>query len=100
MCGGGAKHTRRIPGRKFGFGYCEHRGEYRDGPDDRSGSDDIFAQWCFPLRRQQAGRFDSGPEARSNPTIIGEIVTARSKTARLRRKLISYAHAGLGGNIG
>ena len=97
--GGGAKQTRRLPSRKFRFGYSEHRRAYKDGPDDRSGSDDIIAQWCFPLRRQHAGRFDSRLEARSNP-IIGEIVNARSKTARLRRKLTSYAHAELDGNVG
>ena len=88
----------RLPNRKFRFGYCEQRRAYKDGPVDRSGSDDIIAQWCFPLRRQHSGRFDSGLEASSNPT-IGEIVTARSKTARLRRKSIYYAHGALRGNV-
>ena len=78
------------------LGYREQRRAFKVGPDDRSGSGDITAQWCFPLRRQHAGRFDSGLEAKSNP-IIGEIVTARSKTAILRRKSAFYTHLEPGG---
>jgi hypothetical protein len=71
---------RRLPSAKFVLGYSEQRRASKEGPDAPSGSDDSIAQWWFPLRRQHAGRFDSGLEAKSTP-IIGEIVTARSKTA-------------------
>ena len=50
-----------------------------------------MAQWCFPSRRQHAGKLESGPDATSKPT-IGEIISAKSKTPRLRRKITSYAH--------
>jgi len=87
---------RRLPNAKVVPGYREQRRAFKEGPDDPAGSDDITPQWCFPLRRQHAGRFNSGLEAKSNP-IIGEIVTARSKTAILRRKSAFYTHRELGG---
>jgi len=89
---------RRLPSAKFVLGYREQRRAFKEGPDAPSSSDDVTAQWCFPLRRQHAGRFDSGLEAKSNP-IIGEIVTARSKTAILRRKSAFYTHRELGGKF-
>ena len=84
-CAGGINSIRRLPNVKSVLGYREQRRAFKVGPDDPTGSDDITSQWCFPLRRQHSGRFNFGLEAKSNP-IIGEIVTARSKTAILRRK--------------
>jgi hypothetical protein len=44
-----------------------------------------MVQWCFPSRRQQAGRFESGSEA--NAGTIGEKPNnASSRMAVMRRK--------------
>ena len=95
-CAGGINSISRLSNVRSVLGYREQRLAFKVGPDGRSGSGDIIAQWCFPLRRQHAGRFDSGLEAKSSP-IIGEIVTARSKTAMLRRNSAFYTHRERGG---
>ena len=44
-------------------GKKEHLPACKAGPDDDSDSIVIVAQWCFPLRLQQAGNFDSALNA-------------------------------------
>ena len=53
------------------------------GPDDDSVA--IVAQWCFPLRLQHAGNFESASEANTAGLIREKLKTASSSIADARR---------------
>lgn len=56
----------------------------RSGPDEEVDRDTIIEQWCFPSRRQQAGRFESGSEEDSIGPISDKLKTVKSNVADKR----------------
>jgi len=69
-------------------GYWAHGAVRRAGPEVVPVCDDI-AQWCFPARRQHAGKLFSPAEAKSG-LISARLIRASRTMAEMRRKGLSY----------
>ena len=67
------------------MGKKEHLPACKAEPDDDSDSVAIVAQWCFPLRRQHAGSFESAPKASTEGLISEKPKRASSSIADARR---------------
>lgn len=71
------------------FGKKGHLLAWSVGPDDESDAAVIMAQWCFPSRRQHAGRFAFVLEANSAGLISGKLNRTISRKADARRIAVS-----------
>jgi len=74
-------------------GKKEHLPAWTAGPDEDSDSGATVVQWCFPLRLQHAGSFESAPEANAEALISEKLKTASSSIADARRmEIILLSH--------
>jgi len=77
--------TVRLTGTPSPVGKIEQLLACKAGPDDYSDSVAIVAQWCFPLRLQHAGNFESAPNANTEGLISEKPKRASSSIADARR---------------
>jgi len=69
----------------FAVGNRGHLVLWSTGPEDGADRDAIIAQWCFPSRRQQGGRFEAGSEVDNAGPISDKLKTANNAAAETRR---------------
>ena len=62
-----------------------HRTSCKAGPEDESDGPEAMAQWCFPSRRQHAGRLDCSLDAINAGLISAKLKRAISRVADARR---------------
>ncbi len=67
------------------LGKLGHAPDCSEGPDDEVRLLPSIAQRCFPFRRQQAGRFDSGSDANTVGLISEKLKRVSSRIADKRR---------------
>lgn len=81
-----------APGNALAPGKSAQRAVRAAGPGSGPESADAIPQWCAPARRQQAGRFDSGP-AKAKGAVSENRIAVNSEIADARRAAIQVHYA-------